>query len=230
MGAAASGGSVRAVRAIVRALVTVAALVLPALRALPALGAEAPSARLRPRPMPIRASIDKVVEEVVLSHLVPCELAGRRGVPCFPSSTEREGPRFSVAEALRSYRGTGSPAPGAPTVAEIQGQLSGAMQSASGGVGVDPVCAAKKLWRKIIGKGSTYHLYRTWDERGERPLLTDHKLDPEDYRAFPQFRFEYVGQFDGECAALAAWNRALRDAVGQKPEDPELDDPAPEPS
>jgi hypothetical protein len=170
---------------------------------------------------PIRDSIERVVERVVLAHLAPCELASRSGVPCFPSGIENAGLRFSVAEALRRYRGEGGPAPGVPTVAEIQGQMSGAPQSASGGVGGDPVCAAKNLWKKVRVKGTTYHLYRTWDERGERPLMTDHLLDPDDYRANPQFHFEYLGQYDGECAAVAAWNKALRDAVAPKRDEPD---------
>jgi hypothetical protein len=193
----------------------VAVLVLPAL----AQAQERRSARARGTP--IRDAIDRVVEEVVLAHMAPCELARRRGVPCFPSGVESQGPRLSVAEALRSYRGTGSPAPGVPTVAEIQGQMSGAPQSASGGVGGDPVCGLKNVWKKLTGKGTTYHLYRTWDERGERPLMTDQLLDPEDYRSHPHFRFEYVGEYQGECAAVAAWNKALREAVAPRPADPE---------
>jgi hypothetical protein len=197
---------------IARVLAVIPALALPVL----AWAQDGPQPPRR-RGTPIRDSIDRVIEEVVLAHLVPCQLAGRKRVPCFPISIEQEGPRFSVAEALRRYRGSGSPAPGAPTVADIQGQMSGAPQSASGSVGGDPVCGARKLWRKLLGKGATYHLYRTWDERGERPLLTDHLLDPEDYRGNLPFQFEYLGQFDGECAAVAAWNKALRDAVGRKP-------------
>jgi hypothetical protein len=201
---------------VARALVLLTALALSAL----ALAQDAPRPARR-RATPIRDSLDRVIERVVLAHLEPCEAASRNGVPCFPVGIEQEGPRFSVAEALRRYRGTGSPAPGVPTVAEIQHQMSGAMQSASGGVSTDPVCAAKGLWRRIRGNATTYHLYRTWDERGERPLLADHLLDPEDYRANPGFRFEYLGRFDGECAAVAAWNAALRDAVASKPSGPE---------
>jgi len=165
---------------------------------------------------PIHDSIDRVVDRVVLAHLGPCALATRNGIPCFPSAIEQEGPRFSVADALRLYRGTGSPAPGVPTVADVQHQMSGAMQSASGGVSFDPGCTVKNLWRKLSGKPTTYHLYRTWDERGEQPLLTDHLLDAEDYRANPQFHFEYMGEFDGECAAVAAWRKALREAVARR--------------
>jgi hypothetical protein len=165
---------------------------------------------------PIRDSIDRVLDRVVAAHLKPCDVAQQQGVPCFPVSVEQEGPRFSVAEALRRYRGTGSPAPGVPTVAEIQGQMSGAPRSASGSVGFDPVCTVKNLVRKVSGRTTTFHLYRTWDARGERPLLTDRELDPKAYAANPDFHYEYLGKFDGECAAVAAWRQALRKATAPK--------------
>jgi hypothetical protein len=172
------------------------------------------------RRRPIRDSIDRVVEAVVLAHMKPCDRARREGVPCFPVSVEEEGPRFSVAEALRRYRATGGPAPGVPTVAEIQDQMSGAPQSASGSVGFDPVCTAKNLVKKLTGRTTTYYLYRTWDARGERPMLTDRKLDPEDYAANTDFHYEYLGEYDGECAAVAAWRKALRKAAEPKPATP----------
>lgn len=197
--------------------------------ALPGAAVAQDGARAGRRGTPIRDSIERVIEQVVLAHLAPCEAASRSGVPCFPLGIEQEGPRFSVAEALRRYRGTGSPAPGVPTVSEIQGQMSGAMQSASGGVSTDPVCGARKLWKKLQGKNTTYHLYRTWDERGERPLLTDHPLDPDDYRSNPHFHFEYLGEFSGECAAVAAWNKALRDAVLPDSAPPQGEPPQGEP-
>jgi hypothetical protein len=203
-----------------------AVLSLAALLAAPA--AADSRARLARR-APIRDSIDRVVERVVLAHLGPCQLAGREGVPCFPVAIEQEGPRFSVADALRRYRSDGSPAPGVPTVSEVQAQMaaapSGPPPSATGGVGVDPVCTVKNLWKKLSGHGTTYYLYRTWDARGERPMLTDHKLDAEDYRTNLDFRFEFVGQYDSECAAVSAWNQALRDAVERQgvPEPPSPD-------
>ena len=86
----------------------------------------APSPRPGARRYPIRESIDRAIEAVLLAHEKPCEWARMMRVPCFPVSVEQEGPRFSVAEALRRYRGTGSAAPGVPTVSEIQHQLSGA--------------------------------------------------------------------------------------------------------
>jgi hypothetical protein len=178
-----------------------------------------PAARLARR-TPIRDSIDRAVERVVLAHLGPCQLAGREGVPCFPVSTEQEGPRFSVSEALRRYRSDGTPAPGVPTTSEIQAQMASTssvpQSAAGGGVGFDPVCTAKNLWKKVSGHATTYYLYRTWNARDERPMLTDHKLDPEDYRANLDFHFEFLGQYDSECAAVSAWNQALRDAVGRE--------------
>jgi len=198
----------------------------------PAFGA-VDSRPARPKRAPIRDSLDRVVERVVLSHLGPCQLAGREGMPCFPVAIEQEGPRFSVSEALRRYRGEGSPAPGAPTVAEIQGQMaaapSGAPPSAAGGVGLDPVCTAKNLWKKLSGNATTYYLYRTWDARGERPMLTDHKIDPKDYAANLDFHYELVGQFGSECAAVSAWNQALRDAVEPRPQAPEPETPLEKP-
>ena len=172
----------------------------------------------RPRHTPIRDSVDRVLDRVVLAHMGPCRLAGREGLPCFPTSIDRER-RYSVADSMRSYRGTGPASPSVPTVSEIQGQMSGAPHSASGGVGFDPVCTVKNLLKKLSGNGTTYYLYRTWDARGERPMMTDRKLDPYEYQANPGFRFEYLGSYDSECAAVSAWNKALREAVEKKPED-----------
>ena len=177
-----------------------------------------PPARAR-RARPIHDSIDRVVDRVVEARLQPCNVAARQGVPCFPVTLEQEGPRFSVAEALRRYRGVGSPAPGVPTRSEVQGQLSGAPQSASGGVGVDPVCSVKKLFGKL--SGTTFYLYRTWDARGERPMLTDHPLDPKAYAANVDFQYEFLGKYSGECEAVAAWRAALRKATGPPPLDAE---------
>ncbi len=205
---------------------TVRALLLLVALALPALLEAQERAAPRRRGTPIRDSLERVIEAVVLAHLAPCDLAAKGGIPCFPSGVEDEGPRFSVADALRRYRAEGGPAPGVPTVAQIQGQMSGAPQSASGGVSTDPVCALKNLWKKLSGAGTTYHLYRTWDARGERPMMTDEPLDPEDYRTNPGFHYEYLGRFDSECAAVAAWNKALADAVSRRPEAQRPDEPS----
>jgi hypothetical protein len=206
----------------VRSTIRVAGFVVLASFGLPwPAAAQDPAPSPRPSPAarryPIRDSIDRAVEAVLLAHERPCERAGRMGVPCFPVSIEQQGPRFSVAEALRRYRGVGSPAPGPPTVAEMQRQLSGAPLSASGGVGFDPVCSTKNLLKKLSGRSTTFHLYRMWDARGERPMLTDRVLDPKAYAANLDVHYEYMGQFDGECEAVAAWRKALRKAKEREP-------------
>ena len=131
--------------------------------------------------------------------------------------------------SIRRYRPDGSPSPSRPpTVAEMAPYMSGAPQSAVGGVGVgDPVCAVKSLWKKLKGRGGPYFLYRTWDDRGERPLLTDRPVDPEDYLSNPHFHYEFLGEFQTECKAIAAWRTALRDAVARDEEAVEEGDEAP---
>ena len=166
------------------------------------------------RRRPVQESVDRAVEAVLQAHEKPCDRADRLGVPCFPVSVEREGPRFSVAEALRRYRPSGA-APGTPTSAETRGFLSGAPLSASGGVGFDPACAVKSLFGTHAG--TTFYLYRTWDARGERPLLTERPLDPEHYHGNPDFRYALLGTYSGECAAIAAWRKALREATAPEP-------------
>ena len=71
--------------------------------------------------------------------------------------------------------------------------------------------------KKLSGKNTTFHLYRIWDARGEHPLLTDQVLDPKAYAANLDFHYEYLGKFDGECEAVAAWRKALREATEPKP-------------
>jgi hypothetical protein len=209
------------------AAVVVLASIGPAAPAQDPAPAPSPS-RAGRRRYPIRDSIDRVLDAVVAAHLKPCDNAQRQGVPCFPVSVEEKGPRFSVAEALRRYRATGSPAPGVPTVAEIQDQMSGAPQSASGGVGFDAVCTAKNLVRKLSGRSTAFYLYRMRDERGERPFLTDRELDPKAY-ANPGVHYEYIGRFDGECAAVAAWRRALRESTEPAPLPDDWDEAKKEP-
>jgi len=158
-----------------------------------------------------RTAIDDYVEQVFQSHQDPCAKAAREGVPCFPVSIDQQGPHFSVAEAMRRYRVEGGPAPNQqPTTAELQRQMSGAPQSASGGVSFDPGCTLKSLIRMVGGGTNTFYLYRTWNGDEERPLLTDHKLDPNTFLRVPNFRYEFLGQYTGECQAVSAWRAAER--------------------
>jgi hypothetical protein len=177
---------------------------------------------------PIADSVERAVVKVLEAHRKPCEQAEQRGLPCFPTVVEGTSDRISVAESIRRYRPDGSPSPSRPpTVAEMAPHMSGAPQSAVGGVNLgDPVCAVKSLWKKLRGTGGPYFLYRTWDDRGERPLLTDRPVDPENYLSNPHFRYEFLGEFQTECKAIAAWRSALRDAVARDEEAAEEGDEA----
>lgn len=179
-----------------------------------AVGAAGPTASAKPARPSIRASIEREVDAVVRAHLEVCAVARDRGVPCFPVSLEQEGPRFSVEQSLRSYRPSGGPTSGPPTTAELQRQMPGAPRSAVGGVTVDPVCAVKSLVRLFKGSPHTFFLYRVWNGDAEgQPLLSDQKLDPAAYASLPAFRYEPLGEFKSECAALAAWRAALREST-----------------
>lgn len=182
----------------------------------------------RTRPTPVRDAIERAVDEVMKKHEDPCAYANRQGVPCFPTGIEVEGPRFSVAEAMRRYRADRDRAAHAPiTAAEMRGQMSGAPQSASGGASFDPVCTTKSLIRRVTGKPNTYYLYRLSDGRQERPLLTDRRLDPRVTAENPQVRYEFLGEFSGECEAVAAWRKELREAVAPPPVEEGAPPPAP---
>ncbi len=180
----------------------------------------APKAKAR---QPIRVSIDDAVAEVLRAHEQPCDRAEREGVPCFPLTVETEGPRFSVAEALRRYSATsGRPAPGGPPrTAELQKQFSGTPATPLGGYSFDPGCALKSLRRMVSGRGNTFYLYRIQDRLGTEPLLTDHRLSREALEAHPEIR-ELMGEYFGECDAINAWRKALREqrAAEQAADDP----------
>jgi hypothetical protein len=171
----------------------------------------------RRRRLPFAEAVEKAVDEVMRRHYDPCAAAKAQGVPCFPSGIDREGPRYSVADAMRKYRPDGRRAEGAPiTAGEMIDHSGAAPQSASGGVGVDPVCTAKSLIRRITGGGRLY-LYRLTDGHGVvRPVLTDRKIEPAVYASNPDARYEYLGDYPGECEAIAAWRKALREAVEEE--------------
>jgi len=191
--------------------------------------AAAPKAAARRRRRPMYEAVEKAVDEVMRRHYDPCAAAKALGLPCFPSSVDMAGPRYSVADAMRKYRPDGRRAEGAPiTAAEMRQHGGAAPLSASGGASMDPVCTVKSLIRRISGNGKLY-LYRLSDGRGvERPVLTDRRIEPSVYASNPEARYEYLGEYSGECEAIAAWRKALSEAVAPAPvEDTGAAAPAP---
>lgn len=158
----------------------------------------------------ISASVDRHATSIVRSHMDPCSKADESGHPCFPASVEAEGISLSVKDGLRDYQPDLRLAPGVPTSAELSQYMSGAPLSASGGVSTDPVCAVKSLIRQIGAGSNAFFLYRLEVAGEAKPLLTDHKLDPMSYLSVPGARLEFLGRYDGECEAIAAWRKAVR--------------------
>jgi hypothetical protein len=155
-------------------------------------------------------SIERAVNRVLAEAADPCGKARREGTPCFPTSVDREGPTVSVAGDLEKW----SPL--------AQGRDQSLFRSIdreglppTPGMGFDPVCAGKLLFRLARGKNSTYYLYRVWDERGERAVLSETEKPPEKGPANPARGFVFLRKITGQCEALAAYN-ALNVTIHQK--------------
>jgi hypothetical protein len=193
-------------------------------------GQEPAPAPRRPRSRhPIADSVERSVDRVLKAHRRLCGPADQQGVPCFPVTVAVEGPRFSVAEALRRYRVDGREPTGAPSNSEMLEQLSGrpATSPPITFLSIDPVCTAKSLIRSLSGKPNTFYLYRFSDRQGDRPLLTDRELNPESYASRPDVHYEFLGKFSGECEAIAAWRKALRQSEPKPADDPRPPQAAP---
>ena len=161
-----------------------------------------------PSPPPILESVERVVERLEAKRTSPCVEATQQGRPCFPASTGLPGPTASVRESLGLLGPKDAWSPDRPpTVAEMgpfrpgppRAQIPNAVS-----VSFDPGCAAKAALKKIKGKNDTYYLYRVRDPHGERVALYDHRLDAATF----QGDLEFLGQFEGECAAIAALRHA----------------------
>ncbi len=67
----------------------------------------------------------------------------------------------------------------------------------------DPGCVGKSVLKKLKGRNDTYYLYRLRDVHGVRVALYDRRVDATTF----QGDLEFLGKFDGECDALAAYRR-----------------------
>lgn len=172
----------------------------------PALDADGPPPTTLP-PRPISSSIERVVDDILEQHEAPCSKAIAAGVPCFSSRTEIRGPRFSVRDSLRDYRPPGATSPTRrPAHDELGARRPGPTGLVVPLITVDPVCVVKSVLKSLKGKNDTYFLYRLRDVHGERVVLYDHRVDATTF----QGAVEFLGQFDGECDAIAAYRREMR--------------------
>jgi hypothetical protein len=139
---------------------------------------------------PLSDSIERVVGRLEEERKAPCRKVAE-GVPCFPVSIEvsRPADSISVRDSLRDLGPPGKPS-----------------SRPASGFTFDPGCVGKSLLKRLKGKNDTYYLYRVRDVQGERVALYDHRLEAATF----QGALEFLGQFDGECEALAAYRREDR--------------------
>ena len=158
-------------------------------------------------PGELARAIERAVARVLEEERDPCAHAKRDGKPCFPASVAREGPTVSVSEDLKKWRANPDRNPESRIIRSPAG-------TPLGGVGFDPVCAGRFLFRKLKGKNTDYYLYRAWDEDGERAVLREKEISPTAGPTNPQSGYIFVRKLTGECEALTAFdalNREVRE-------------------
>ena len=156
---------------------------------------------------PLSQSIDPAVEKWWNATREPCQKPIKLGVPCFPVEIHAEGPTVSVRDSLWNLGPNGKPSEHRPpTTQEMQVARPGPKSVPVPLVSFDPICAGKHALKTVKGKDDTYYLYRLRDAGGEHVVLRDQKLDAKAY----QGSAEFLGQFEGECAAIAAFRHEER--------------------
>ncbi len=191
-------------------VVTAAALAMAQAASPPASPSPSPSPRVSPSPRPIADSVERVIGRLEAERKDPCLGAREEGVPCFPVETGREGPRASVREGLGlPDPASGREAPDRPPTRDELGPFRPTPPSPAVSVTFDPGCVGKSIWKGLRGKNDTYYLYRLRDVHGARVVLYDHRIDATKF----QGEVAFLGEFHGECDALAAYERERRRAT-----------------
>ncbi len=181
-------------------------LVATPLALAPAVAADDPPPTTLP-PRPLHDSIERVVQRLEEEGKEACRRAVEAGVPCFPVSTEATKPESSVRDSLRDLGPASKPGPyRPPTLHELKEYRPGPAGEVVPLVKFDPGCVGKSVLKRLKGKNDTYYLYRVRDAHGERVALYDRRLDAAPF----QGALEFLGRFDGECEALAAYRREDR--------------------
>ena len=158
---------------------------------------------------PLLQAIDPAVEKWWSENREPCRKPIKLGVPCFPVEVHAEGPSVSVRDSLWDFGPKDKQSEHRPpTLKEMQPARPGpeSVIIPFALLSFDPGCVAKQVLKTIKWKNDTYYLYRLRDASGEHVALRDQKLEARTY----QGSAEFLGQFEGECAALAAFRHEDR--------------------
>lgn len=167
-----------------------------------------------PPPPTVTESMEKVIDRLEAERKDPCLKAKRENVPCFPARTERKGYDASVRQSLGlPDPEPGKPGPGPPTRDEMYDHRTAPPAKPAVSVTIDPVCVGKSALKKLRGRNDTYFLYRVRDVHGERVILVDRRMDASRF----QGDIAFLGQYDGECEAQAAFRREQRRSPPSSP-------------
>jgi hypothetical protein len=180
-------------------------LVATPLALAPAVSADDPPPTTLP-PRPLTDSIERVVRRLEEERKEACRKAVEAGVLCFPVSTEVSKPEVSVRDSLRDLGPPSKPSPNRPPTLDELKTFRPGPRLVLPGLTIDPGCVAKSALKRLKGKNDTYYLYRVRDVNGERVALYDRRLDAATF----QGALEYLGRFDSECEAVAAYRREDR--------------------
>ena len=153
----------------------------------------------------------------------PCRAAAAEKRPCFPAETRVKGEEYSVRKSLGlPDLQKDKPTPGTPpTLTEMGPYRPGLTATPLNLVTFDPGCVAKGILKSLKGKNDTYYLYLVRDIHGERVEMYDRRLNPERF----QGDLAFLGKFDGECDAIAAY----RHEAAKLPPPPPPRPPSPSP-
>ena len=159
-----------------------------------------------PSPRPIGESMEKVIERLEEERKDPCLKAARENVSCFPVKTEEKEFDASVRESLGILGPSEKPSPDRPPTREELEAYRPHPAKPLVSKTIDPVCVGKSAFKKLRGRNDVYYLYRVRDVHGERVVLFDHRLDASRFQGDVAF----LGRFEGECEAQAAYRREQR--------------------
>jgi hypothetical protein len=142
-------------------------------------------------------------------------------------TTTLKGREYSVRESLGlPPLDKTKPTPGgAPSTSDMKPFRPGG-KTVVGGVGFDPGCVVKGIVKNLKGKNDVYYLYRVRDVHGTRVAMYDHKVEPATF----QGDLEFLGRFEGECSALAAYRHEEAKMAPSGPPVPPRPSPSPSPT
>jgi len=160
-----------------------------------------------PSPRPISETAEKVIDRLEAERKDPCLKAARENVPCFPVKSEKKAFDASVRQSLGIPDDPKKPTPDSPpTRDEMDEHRTAPPGKPAVSVTIDPVCVGKSALKRLRGRNDVYYLYRVRDTHGERVILVDRRMDASRF----QGDIAFLGKFDGECEAQAAYRREQR--------------------